>query len=74
MENISVNNLVEEFELAQQDLEGREKTNHRRTMHMWKNALEHVWNTRSIEHTKLIDRMPKVMKAIIAAKGGKTKH
>ena len=41
-------------------------------MHMWKNALEHVWNTRPIEPTqKLIDRMPKVMKAIIEAKGGK---
>ena len=41
---------------------------------MWKNAVEHVWNTRPIEHTqKLIDRMPKVMKAIFAAKreGGK---
>ena len=41
-------------------------------MHMWKNALEHVWNTRPIEHTqKLIDRMPKVMEAIIEAEGGK---
>ena len=44
-------------------------------MHMWKNALEHVWNTRPIEPTqKLIDRMPKVMKAIIEAKEGKTKY
>ena len=44
-------------------------------MHMWKNALEHVWNTRPIEHTqKLIDRMPKVMEAIIEAEGGKTKY
>ena len=44
-------------------------------MHMWKNALEHVWNTRPIKPTqKLIDRMPKVMKAIIEAKGGKTKY
>ena len=37
---------------------------------MWKNALEHVWNTRPIEHTqKLIDRMPKVVEAIIQAEG-----
>ena len=70
--------FAEDFELAQEDLERREKNaKHKRTMHirMWKNALEHVWNTRPIEHTqKLIDRMPKVMKAIIAAKGGKTKY
>ena len=40
-------------------------------MHMWKNALEHVWNTRPIEHTqKLIDRMPKVMEAIIEIEVG----
>ena len=40
-------------------------------MHMWKNALEHVWNTRTIEHTqKLIDRMLKVMEAIIEVEGG----
>ena len=68
--------FAEDFELAQEDLERREKNaKHKRTMHMWKNAFEHVWNTRPIEHTqKLIDRMPKVMKAIIAAKGGKTKY
>ena len=64
------------FEEAQEDLERHEKNaNHKRTMHMWKNALEHVWNTRPIEHTqKLIDRMPKVMEAIIEAEGGKTKY
>ena len=70
--------FAEDFELTQENLERREKNvNHKRTMHMWKNALEHVWNTRPIEHThrkKLIDRMPKFMKAIIAAKGGKTKY
>ena len=39
---------------------------------MWKNALEHAWNTRPTKHTqKLIDRMPKVMEAIIEAEGGK---
>ena len=68
--------FAQDFELAQKDLERREKNaKHKRTMHMWKNALEHVWNTRPIEPTqKLIDRMPKVMKAIIEAEGGKTKY
>ena len=65
--------FAQAFEEAQEDLERREKNaNHKRTMHMWKNVLEHVWNTRPIEHTqKLIDRMPKVMEAIIEAEGGK---
>ena len=41
-------------------------------MHMWKNALNHVWNTRPIGETqKPIDRMPKIMEAIIEAKGGR---
>ena len=64
------------FELAQEDVERREKNaGHKRTMHMWKNALNHVWNTRPIEETqKLIDRMPKVMEAIIEAKGEKKKY
>ena len=63
-------------EEAQEDLERREKNaNHKRTMHMWKNALEYVWNTRPIEHTQnLMGRMPKVMEAIIEAEGGKTKY
>ena len=61
------------FELAQEDVERREKSaGHKRTMHMWKNALNHMWNTRPIEETqKLIDRMPKIMEAIIEAKGGR---
>ena len=65
--------FAEDFELAQQGLERREKNvNHKRTMYMWKNALEHVWNTQPIESIqKLIDRMPKVMKAITETKGGK---
>ena len=68
--------FAQDFELAQEDLERREKNaKHKRTMHMWKNALEHVWNTRPIEPTqKLIDRMPKVMKAIIETEGGKAKY
>ena len=59
------------FELAQEDVERREKNaGHKRTMHMWKNALNHVWNTRPIGETqKPIDRMPKIMEAIIEAKG-----
>ena len=64
------------FELAQEDVERREKNaGHKRTMHMWKHALNHVWNTRPIGETqKPIDRMPKIMEAIIEAKGGKTKY
>ena len=42
---------------------------------MWKNSLVHVWENRPIEATqKLIDRMPKIMKAIIDADGGKTSY
>ena len=64
------------FELAQEDIERRDKNaGHKRTMHMWKNAFNQMWNTRPIEETqKLIDRMPKIMEAIIEAKGGKTKY
>ena len=37
------------FELAQ-DVEIREKNaGHKRTMHMWKNALNHVWNTKKLK-------------------------
>ena len=64
------------FELAQEDVERCEKNvGHKRSMHMWKNALNHVWNTRPIEETqKLIDRMPKIMKAIIEVDGGEDKE
>ena len=42
---------------------------------MWKHSLEHIWENRPIQATrKLIDRMPKVMKAIIDADGGKTSY
>ena len=47
----------------------------RRTMAMWKNSLNHVWNTRSMEETqKLIDRQPKIMHAIIEAEGFRTPY
>ena len=63
--------FAEQFELAQE----KKLAHHKRTMLMWKNALTHTWNTRPIEETqKLIDRMPKIMKAIIEADGGKTKY
>ena len=63
-----------QFQAAQEDLERREKNrNQRRTMRMWKNALETCWNTFPIEETqKLIDRLPKIMQAIIYVNGGKT--
>ena len=68
--------FAQSFEEAQQGLERREKSaKYRRKMHMWKNALEHAWNTKPIEHTqKLIDRMPKVTGAIIEAEVGKTTY
>ena len=61
------------FELAQEDVERREKNaGHKRTMHMWKSALNHLWNTRPIGETqKPIDRMPNIMEAIIKATGGR---
>ena len=64
------------FEDAQLDLERRDKNiRHRRTMKMWKNAVEDVWNNRPIQEVrKLIDRQPKVMQAIIDAKGGRTPY
>ena len=38
-------------------------------MMMWKNVLDHTWRTRPIEATrKIIDRQPKVMRAIIEAR------
>ena len=68
--------FAESFEVSQVDLERREKNaTNKRTMAMWKNALKHVWQTRPIEETqKLIDRMPKIMHAIIEAEGGKTTY
>ena len=63
-------------EEAQLDVERREKNiKHRRTMMMWKNAIDYVWQNRSIEEVrKLIDRQPKVMAAIIEAKGSRTPY
>ena len=41
------------FELAQEDVERREKNaGHKRTMHMWKNALNHVWNKTDRRNSK----------------------
>ena len=59
------------FEGAQLDVERREKnSNKRRTMLMWRNAIEHTWKTRPMsEIHKLIDRQPKIQKAIVEAKG-----
>ena len=63
-------------EEAQLDVERREKNiKHRRTMMMWKNAIDYVWQNRSSEEVrKLIDRQPKVMAAIIEAKGSQTPY
>ena len=59
------------FEDAQLDVERRENNaNQRRTMLMWRNAFEHTWETRPMsEIHKLIDRQPKIQKAIVEAEG-----
>ena len=61
------------FEDAQLDVERREKNaNKRRTMQMWRNAVEHTWETRPMsEIHKLIERQPKIQQAIIDAEGGR---
>ena len=62
------------FEDAQIDVERREKNaNKRRTMQMWRNAVEHTWETRPMsEIHKLIDRQPKIMHSIIECEGERT--
>ena len=64
------------FEDAQLDVERREQNaKKRRTMSMWRNAVEHTWDTRPMsEIRKLIDRQPKVMQAIIDCEGGRTEY
>ena len=66
----------EELKLAQQDVERMEKNgSKRRTMVMWKNAVTSVWKKRPVTETqKRIDRMPKIMRAIMEAEGFKTPH
>ena len=68
--------FAETFQDAQEDLERREKNaKKRRTMMMWKNALDEQWKIRPIEATrKIIDRQPKIMRAIIDADGGRTPY
>ena len=68
--------FAEDFELSQQDVERREKNaKKKRTMVMWKNSVIKVWNNRPMSEThKLIDRMPKIMHAIIEAEGFKTPY
>ena len=59
--------------VTQLDVERREKNaKKRRTILMWRNAVEHTWDTRSMnEIRKLIDRQPKIQQAIIDAEGGR---
>ena len=66
----------EDFMLAQQDVERMEKnSSKRRTMVMWKNAVTSVWKKRPVTQTqKRIDRMPKIMRAIMEAEGFKTPY
>ena len=68
--------FAETFQNAQEDLECREKNgNKRRTIMMWKNALDEKWRTLPIEATrKIIDRQPKIMRAIIEADGVRTPY
>ena len=59
--------------LAQQDVERMEKNgSKRRTMVMWKDAVTSVWKKRPVTETqKRIDRMPKIMRAIMEVEGFK---
>ena len=68
--------FAESFEETQIDLERREKNqNKKRTMQMWKNALDHTWATRPLQATrKIIDRQRKIMRDIIEREGGRTAH
>ena len=61
------------FEEAQLDVERREQNaKKRRTMLMWRNAIEHTWETCPMsEIYKLIERQPKIQQAIIDAEGGR---
>ena len=61
---------------AQLDVErGEKNANKRRTMIMWRNAVNHTWATRPIsEVQKLITRQPKIMQAIIDGEGSRTRY
>ena len=64
------------FEEIQQDLESRGKKcqTQANKAHV-EECVRAFWNTRKIEHTQnLIDRMPKVMEAIIEVEGRKSKY
>ena len=64
------------FEEAQLDVERREKNmNKRRSMQMWKNAINAIWNCRPIEELhKIINRQPMIMDAIIDLGGERTSY
>ena len=68
--------FADDYEVAQQDLESREENLKKKgTMVMWKHSLAHIWENLPTETTqKLIDCLPKVMKAIIDADWGKTSY
>ena len=68
--------FTETFPYAQEELKSREKNaKKRRTMLMWKNALDEKWRTRPIEATrKIIDCQHKIMRAIIEADGGRAPY
>ena len=63
------------FHEAQLKLEDAERKRGRtRSMVMWKNALDSVWeNWPQEEIQKLIDRQPQIMEKIIELKGSRTK-
>ena len=63
------------FEDAQLDLERREKNlnGEKRSMKMWRNAIEHVWNKRSQREVhKLFNRQPRIQRTIIDQEGERT--
>ena len=65
--------FAETIQDAKEDLERRKKRRNKRRM--WKNALDEQWRNRLIETTrKIIDRQPKIMRAIIEANGGRMQY
>ena len=68
--------FAENFQDTKEDLECREKNaKKRRTMMMWKNALNELWKMWPVEATcKIIDRQIKIMRTIIDADGGRTPY
>ena len=66
-------NLQKHSKMLRKTWSGEKNRNKRRTMIMWKNALDNGWENRPIEATrKIIDQQPKIMRVIIELVGSRT--